>query len=325
MQFPRLPRQPALRPRLGQLIIGCILLLPSMASAALPTMTYLVGPDRLNRKLSDVASKLQDGDTVKIAAGEYIDCAVISADNVTIVGEGPNGTTKLKDKSCQGKGILVVQGSHVTVRNLTLTGARVPSGNGAGIRAEGGDLIVDRVKFINNENGILGGPDGSTMMIRNSEFTENGGCDNPGGCSHGIYSGHLTLLRIENSKFFGTKQAHHIKSRSLRTEVIGCDISDGPKGTASYEIDIPNGGDVVVRNSTILKGPQAENHSGAIMIGAEGVTQISRQILIDNNVFKNTGDYDTVFVVNRTAAEADLRNNKLSGRVTPLKGDGTVQ
>ena len=34
-----------------------------------------------------------------------------------------------------------------------------------------------------------------------------------------------------------TKQAHHIKSRAKRTEVIGCDIQDGLDGTASYEVE----------------------------------------------------------------------------------------
>ena len=56
---------------------------------------------------------------------------------------------------------------NITIRNLTLQRARVPDKNGAGIRAEGKDLLVDGVKFINNQNGILAAPrpDG-TITIR---------------------------------------------------------------------------------------------------------------------------------------------------------------
>ena len=40
----------------------------------------------------------------------------------------------ITDKACQGKALFVTVGEGITVRNLTLTRARVPDGNGAGIR-----------------------------------------------------------------------------------------------------------------------------------------------------------------------------------------------
>jgi hypothetical protein len=200
----------------------------------------------------------------------------------------------------------------------------VPDGNGAGIRAEGGNLTVDHVKFINNQDGILSAdaPD-ATIIIRDSRFDHNGSCER--GCAHGVYIGRLKLLRIENTTFTDTLRAHHIKSRASRTEVIGCHISDGPEGTASYEIDIPNGGTLVARDNVIEKGPKAENHTGAIMIGEEGVTQPTPEILIENNSFRNDGAFHTIFVVNDTATPAMLKGNKLSGPVKPLQGDGKVE
>lgn len=322
MQISHILKQVFLRSHLIRLIIGCALLMPVAACAA---TTYAVGPDQQFKMLSEVVPKLQSGDRVTIAPGEYFDCAVIRTDNVTIEGLGPNGTSVLTDKACAGKGILVIQGAHVTIRNLTLTRARVPDMNGAGIRDESPELIVERVKFINNQNGILATPTPNTgiLIVRDSEFSKNGGCFPS--CTHGIYANHLQLVRVERSKFTEQRQAHHIKSRALRTEVIDNTIADGTEGTASYEIEIPNGGNVLVRGNNIQKGPKAENHTSAIMIGSEGVTQPSREILIENNVFKNTGDYDTYFVVNMTATEAVLKGNKLSGRVQPLKGDGSVQ
>jgi hypothetical protein len=311
--------------KLSRLWIGLVLLMPVMSCASAQGTTYRVGADLEYKALSQVVPKLKSGDTVTIAAGEYFDCAVIRTNNVTIEGLGPNGTSVITDKACEGKGLLVISGAHVTIRNLTLTRARVADMNGAGIRDESPELIVEHVKFINNQNGILSGtpPGTGVLIVRDSEFDKNGTCE--ASCAHGIYAGNLQLLHVERSKFSDTRQAHHIKSRALRTEVIDSTISDGADGTASYEIEIPNGGSVVIRGNNIQKGPKAENHTAAIMIGAEGVTQPSREILVENNVFRNTGDYDTYFVDNLTATEAVLKNNKLSGRAKPLKGDGSSQ
>ena len=286
--------------------------------------TLDVGPGKPYSSPSKAIAAAHDGDTVLIAPGTYFDCAIVRQNNLTIAGSGPNAAAVLTDKACAGKALLVIDGHDVTVRNLTLTRARVPDGNGAGIRAEGGNLTVDHVSFINNQDGILAAPaPDATIIVRDSIFDRNGSCEH--GCAHGIYVGSLKLLRIENSTFTDTHHAHHIKSRAARTEVIGCHIFDGPDGTASYEIDIPNGGAVVVRDNVIEKGPKAENHTGAIMIGEEGVTQPTPEITIANNTFRNDGNYMTFFVVNDTATKAMLKGNKLSGSVKPLRGDGKVE
>ena len=78
-----------------------------------------------------------DGDTVRIDAGTYTDCAII-ATNVTIEGAGPDASTVITDKICGGKALLVTNGTDITIRNLTLQNAKVAEHNGAGIRAQGG-------------------------------------------------------------------------------------------------------------------------------------------------------------------------------------------
>jgi pectate lyase len=285
-----------------------------------------VGSDKPYKLPSEAIKDAKDGDDIRISAGEYFDCANITANDLIIEGVGPNASAVITDKACGGKALLITAGNNITVRNLTLTRARVPDGNGAGIRAEGNKLTVENVKFLNNQNGLLGSIKGSTIIIRDSEFLQNGTCVNMSGCAHGIYAGgELDLLHIENSKFFETKEGHHIKSRALRTEVIGCDIRDGSEGTSSYLVEIPNGGTVIIRDSTLEKGPKAQNHSSAISIGAEGVTHPSREITIENITFKNDGNYNTVFVKNLTATEAVLKHNKISGPAKALDGDGSVQ
>ena len=286
--------------------------------------TLEVGPGRQYQEPSAAIAAAAAGDDVRIQPGEYFDCAVVTKDHVTIEGVGDASKVVMTDKACQGKALLVIPGANVTVRNLTLTRARVPDHNGAGIRAEGTGLTVDGVRFVNNENGILSGLQGGTMTVRNSLFDHNGGCE--GACAHGIYVGNLDQVTIEGTTFRNTQHAHDIKSRAKRTVVTGCDIQEGPTGSASYQIELPNGGALVARNNTIEKGPHSENHTAAITIGSEQVTQPTPEIDVEGNTFRNDGSYPTAFVNNMTATEATLRNNTISGtgQVTPLRGDGTV-
>ena len=291
-------------------------------SAEAHARTLVVGKGQEFEQLSAAAASATDGDRVTIQPGEYFDCAVWKANGLVVEGAGDPAAVVITDKSCQGKALFVTQGDHITIRNLTLTRARVPDGNGAGIRAEGQDLLVEGVRFINNQNGILSGVQGGAMTVRDSLFERNGTCE--AACAHGMYVNHLDFLKVERSRFVGTKQGHHIKSRARRTEVTDAVIEDGTEGTASYAIEVPNGGTLIVRGTSIQKGPKADNHSAAIVIGAEGVTQRTEEITIEDNTFHNDGPWETVFVNNLTATLAVLRGNRLSGLVRPLRGDGQV-
>ena len=292
-----------------------------VASNPSGSVTLEVGPSKTYKNPSAAAAVAKNGDHIQIEPGQYFDCAVWNADNLVIEGSGPG--VVITDKTCMGKGLFVIEGNNTTVRNLTLTRARVPDMNGAGIRLDKGSLTVDRVKFVDNQNGILGGVPGTTVTIRNSDFDRNGTC--AGACAHGIYIGDVDLLRVENSRFSNTRQAHSIKSRAVRTEVVGSTIVDGPEGTSSYLIEAPNGGALIVRDNTLEKGPKSENHKAAIAIGAEGVTRPTPAITVTNNNFRNDGDYETALVWNLTATRATLKGNKLAGSVIPLSGDGSVQ
>ncbi len=294
----------------------------ALSAVCAQARTLEVGEGQSYKLPSLAAAAARDGDVVKIHPGEYFDCAVWQANKLVVEGVGEADTIVVTDKACNGKALFITTGADITIRNLTLTRARVPDANGAGIRAEGDGLVVEGVRFINDQNGILSGTEGSSIIVRDSVFERNGTCEKS--CSHAIYVGGSSLLRVERSRFSDTRQGHHIKSRAARTEIIGNTISDGPEGTASYLIDIPNGGSLVVRDNTMEKGPMAENRSTAISIGAEGVTQPTREIVIENNTFRNDGSYDTMFVTNQSATEAVLRGNRISGRAKPLRGDGAV-
>jgi hypothetical protein len=302
-------------------LLGIALLLVLAAVPPAAAKTLLVGDDQPLKTPSAAAAVATDGDTVVISphAGGYFDCAIWKQNHLTIEGKGAG--VIITDKTCAGKGLFVIDGDDVTIRNLTFQRARVPDQNGAGVRTEGGTVHVEKSRFINNENGILGGGTAkTTLTIVDSEFIGNGKCSPT--CAHGIYIGHIGLLHVEHSTFRETKEGHHIKSRALRTEIVGCTIEDGDKGNSSYLVDIPNGGALVMRDNTLEKGPNSQNHSAAVIIGEEGVDQPTSEITITGNKFTNDLPMQTTFIRNGTATEANLTGNTLKGKVEALNGDG---
>ena len=291
---------------------ACVLaILAVCLSRQAPAATLEVGTDKQYKMPSAAAAVAHDGDHITIAPGSYSDCAVWKANDLTIEGAGLDATV-ITGTPCDGKALFITQGNAITIRGLALTGAHVGAFNGAGIRAEGGDLTIEHVRFANNEDGILAGSlPGKGIIVRDSEFIGNGTCAGSGGCAHGVYVGHLALLRVERSRFFGTRTGHHIKSRAARTEVIGCDLQDGASGTSSFAVDVPNGGAVLLRDNHIQKGPKSQNHTAALMIGAEGVTQPTPQIVVEHNTFQVDGGYTSYLVDNRTTTPAALIGNRL--------------
>jgi hypothetical protein len=302
--------------------LGALFAAAAVVSMPAAAETLLVGDGHKLKMPSEAAAVVKDGDTVQIEPheGGYFDCAVWRQNNLTIEGKGQN--VVITDKACAGKALFVIDGNNVTIRNLTFQRARVPDKNGAGIRAEGGNLRIEHSRFVNNENGILSASNPkATLAIYDSEFIDNGKCDPV--CAHGIYINQFAVLHIEHTTFRRTKQGHHIKSRALRTELIGNDVADGPDGTSSYLIDIPSGGGLVMRDNVLEKGPKSDNHSTAVSIGEEGVTQATPEITIANNQFTNDMSAQTIFVRNGTATPAMLSGNRFVGKIIPLSGDGS--
>ncbi len=300
-----------------------LLLLPIMLSlsAVAEARTLKVGQGQEYQLPSEAAKVAQDGDVVAIESGEYFDCAIWEADGLVIEGQGDG--VVITDKACEGKALFVIRGDDVTVRNITFTRARVPDHNGAGIRHEGGKLTVEKSRFVNNENGILTAPNPTgEIYIRDSAFIRNGKCE--GSCAHGVYINRIGLLSIERTIFRDTRVGHHIKSRALRTVLIDNTIEDGETGTSSYLVDIPIGGSLIMRHNILQKGANTSNRGTAVMIGAEGVLQPSRELIFEDNVFTNKTGRTTVFVNNLTATEVVLKGNTLHGQVRALKGDGQV-
>ena len=283
----------------------------------------LVGPNRAIRLPSQAAALARDGDRIVIDRGFYRDCAVWRASGLTIEGRTPG--VILSGKVCIERGIFIIYGNDTTVRGITFARAHGSGHIAAGILLEGNNLTVENSQFVENENGILaGGGSASRVIVADSRFRGNGSCQ--GACAHAIYAGSpIGLLDIERCHFLDTRTAHHVKSRALSTVVRDSDIADGDSGTSSYLIDVPNGGTVLIERNRLQKGRNSANPEVAISIGEEGVKNPTASVVIRDNAFVSDLPEATAFVRNDTPSGAMVIGNRLSGRVIPLVGPGTVQ
>ena len=236
--------------------------------------------------------------------------------------KGVGGMAHVKDISCQGKAIWVVYGNTTNIENVRFSGARVEGRNGAGIRFEGGVLRVKNVHIHDNQMGILThNRHHMWLVVIDSLFERNGNC--PRFCGHGVYAGKIRGLKVINSKFRDHRFGHHIKSRAAYNEIVENDIDDGERGTASFAIEMPNGGTAKIRRNRIVKGPRSNNKRAVIAIGQEGIFWPSRGIEVSGNTIFNRGDGPTNFVFSR-GVPVSLSGNRFEGKGTALKKTGAV-
>ena len=284
-----------------------------------------VGPTQALRTIAAAAATAQNGDTIEIEPGDYIgDVAVWTQDQLTIRGVGGGARPRLlaNGKSAQGKGIWVVRGGKITVENLIFKDAKVADRNGAGIRFELGQLTIRNCAFMNNENGILTAA-GSTseLVIENSEFGYNGYGD---GQSHGLYAGAIKKLQVSGSYFHHSKVGHLIKSRAAENYILYNRLSDETGGTASYELEFPNGGAAYVVGNIIQQSSTTSN-STMVSYGMEGYSWPVSQLYLSHNTVVDDRPSGGIFLAVRSGAQKLLaRNNLLVGKsnlnTRPLTG-----
>ncbi len=217
--------------------------------------------------LGDALRAAVNGDTIAVKAGTYTnDFGTVSA-QVTIVAVGGLVHEVATEPPPDDKGILTVN-ANLTIEGFTFTGGSdgSPDGNVAGIRLQSGNLNLSYCAFTSMQEGLLADPNpNGSVTIDHSFFLDNGTGD---GLTHNLYVGAVKSLTVTNSLFEGAVVGHEIKSRAAYTTIENNTIIDGPTGTGSYDIDIPNGGVAVVESNIIEKGPDASNDY-AIHYGGE--------------------------------------------------------
>ncbi|MSP00339.1 MAG: hypothetical protein EXR07_04705 [Acetobacteraceae bacterium] len=306
-----------------------------LSIAPLPAMARVweVGPGRKLTGPGQVAGMVEDGDRVVFDPGIYRECAIWKASRLTIearrappaMNQTVMSQSIITGPTCADRALFLFTGNDITVRGMVFLQARGTGHNAAGILMEGANLTVENSLFQDNENGILtGGPANSVVRVRTSWFRGNGSCQ--GSCAHALYVGMgIAGLEVTGCTFVDTHVGHHIKSRARMTIVRDSRIEDGPTGTSSYLIELPNGGGGEIVNNLLRKGPRSDNREAAISIGTETTNNPASALEIRGNRFTNELPVSVRFVRNSTQTPARLRGNVLVGPVVALDGPGTVE
>ena len=306
---------------LTQVLALSILLVSLEASAA----RLQVGAGRAFSTLHSALGSARDGDVIEVDAAIYPDQAVtVHQNNLTIRGVGGQAHLKWVNGTIgNGKGIILIQGSRVTVENLELSGARVVDGNGSGIRVEPKSNVTVRNCYIHdNEEGLLTSNDGvSSVVIENSDFNHNGAGD---GFTHNIYIGSIASFTLRYSYSHRAHIGHNVKSRAKKNFILYNRIMDEADGDASYLINIPDGGETYIIGNLLQKSPFAQNPK-LVSYGEESLGKVgwATAVYIVNNTMVNNYKPNTNFIFLRAGTStAKIMNNIFSGPGTMVASSG---
>jgi hypothetical protein len=295
-----------------------VLAFAAAASAGF-SRTLEVGPGKTYAMPSLAAAAAKDGDTVLLAATVYSGDAVTwNASNLVIRAPSKFAHIKAAGANAGGKGTWVIKGSNTTVENIEFSEGAVPDENGAGIRQEGNNLTVRNCFFHDNQNGLLAGDaPNSDILVEYTEFANNGFGD---GYTHNMYINHVKSFTLRYSYSHHAKVGHNIKTRAMKSYILCNRSLDGSDGTASYELDMPNGGYVVIAGNVFQQGAATGNPT-LISYGAEGVSNAGSAVQIINNTFVNDRSSGGTFI-NLAAATPSARvmNNLFVGGGTVITG-----
>ncbi len=280
--------------------------------------------------LGDACKAAVAGDTIAVQAGTYTnDFATVScAVRIVSVGGLVNEVATVPPPN--DKGLLTVDAS-LSIQGFTFTGGSdgSPDGNVAGIRLENGNLNVSYCYFHDMQEGLLTDADSvASVTIDHSEFARNGTGD---GYTHNLYVGAIASLTITNSTFTGANVGHEIKSRAAVTTITNNVIADGATGTASYDIDLPNGGVATIANNIIEKGPLASNWYVIHYSGETQFTYAKNALTVTGNTILNDLGGNGLAVLNQAAVNnlnvpAQISHNSFYGFAPTqlLSGPGTL-
>jgi len=262
--------------------------------------------------IKPLLDSLRPGQTVSLPPGVYKEAAAITASDVTIKAHG----VRLEKAAFGGKAAVVVSADNVTIEGLECSGIRVPDANGACIRLEGSNLTLRKVFFHDSQSGLLSwNKDSGTVLIEDSRFERLGR-------AHGVYIGRgPTHLIIRRSSFFSSMaEGHEIKSRAARTTIEESVVAS-LDGVDSRLIDLPEGGENLIRRNVLEEGPNSSNQD-VIGVGLETANIHPGRTTIEDNVIIMERRGMNVLLNERHVPASIVRRNKVIGG-TRTAGDNT--
>lgn len=216
-------------------------------------------PER--RECPELDRRLRKGGSVTLPRGIYRQCALIRKP-IELDAAG----SLFLGGVCRGKGTFV-QNADFTLRNAECAEVRGGHGNEACIRRQRGTTHLDNVHFRDSYNGVIGGT-GEPLIVENSLFENLGGSPQSVGRAHGLYVKDGALVIRNTTVRAGQWEGHLIKSGG-RLIVIEDSLLDERGGNGSRVIDAFNGGEIVIRGTSI-HAAAADGNSNVIGFDFEG-------------------------------------------------------
>ena len=259
------------------------------------------------------------GDTIQVVAGTYSAGDLYISHDLTFRAIGGAVNIVSSNHNPAGnvaKGLFVIGTDmttpNVTIQGFTFSGATSAQSNGAGIRYQSGNLTLQNDTFQNNQDGILATPfveNTGTVLVQNSLFNHNGAGD---GQSHNLYIGQIANFTMLNSTSENAVVGHEVKSRAFNNTIDNNIISDGPTGTASYSIDLPNGGNDIIQGNTIEKGPDSDA-TVVVHFGGFSLLNPNSGLTVSDNTLINDNLPWTTAVLNESLIPILVANNDFTG------------
>ena len=290
-----------------------------------------VGPGQQFGTIADAVAASSSGDTIDVQAGTYFNDFFYIGHSLTLQAVGGEAQIIATENAPNGKAIITegVPGASVVINGFDISGASVGDANGAAIRYEGGSLSLSNDYFHNNQEGLLGGTDpNGSISIDNSEIAFNG---DGSGFTHGLYIGAIAQFSLTNSYVHDTAVGHEVKSRAQNNTITNDRILDNT-GSASYSIDLPNGGNATIANN-VIEQSQGSQNPYIIAYAEEGRSNPGINVSISGNTIVNdqTGNPNDAAIFNATSQALPFTNNSVYGLTSaqlsfsgPLAESGTV-
>lgn len=206
--------------------------------------------------LQDAVDATPAGGTLTMTKGIYNQCAKIIKP-IVLDGNGSH----VKQASCDGKGtfLLTEEADNSTIKNVECSNSE------RCVRREVPSITLQNVYFHDSDYGFQGrkgtawgvGTAGyvGTITIEDSVFRRLG----KGGQAHAIYAEQVDQLIIRRSKFLCSKEGDHEIKTGARLTLIEDTTIDSEDCVDSRAIDAFNGGELIIRRSTLVEGVNSEN------------------------------------------------------------------
>ncbi|MCV2367768.1 right-handed parallel beta-helix repeat-containing protein [Roseateles oligotrophus] len=293
-------------------LLAAFALSPLQRAWPAPARVLRVGPNESIHSLAEASRLARDGDLVEVQAGDYVgDVANWTQNHLRLVAVGGRVRLLAQGAHARGKGIFVVNGRGVEISGFDFIDAKVPDGIGAGIRFETGSLLVRDCSFTRCEMGLLTNNDEQARLeLEGCEFSY-GHRDNT--FSHLLYVGRIARLTVSACYFHHAERGHLLKSRAAQNLILYNRLSDEAGGTASYELEFPNGGQATVMGNVLDQNAQTDNPL-MISYGVEGYVWPRNELDLIHNTLVNLRPHNSPLLrVSKADVRVRIINNLIAG------------